>query len=365
MHQDGLDGVLSRGRLAEALSRRRFLVGLGSAAAAAAFLTACSDDGGAESTSTAAASSTPEATETAAPEFPKTVKTFLGPVTIETKPERVYVVDSWSFDFVTGLGVTPVGAAVYSAPSVWMTGPEVDATPVELITAGLPLEKIAAATPDLITDSSGFFSQGDPTSFGLLQGIAPVVSPPGEWLSSGWRDRFRTIGESLGLAEQVEEQIAETEANLAAARAAHPDLAGVPATFARFNATSSTFDVIIGAEDFTRQFLNEELGFTTPEQQVQLLASGTVETAGGAAMGVSLERLDVVLDGADLAVVFVAGPSTALTDAPLWQQHPMVAQGRVVLVDFDTLLAIRTPSPRAIDHVIATLLPALNEALAG
>ncbi|MGE3962262.1 MAG: ABC transporter substrate-binding protein [Dehalococcoidia bacterium] len=360
--------------MAEGLSRRRFLVGIGSAAAAAAFIAACSEDGdqpsgGATTTGTSTgtprASSTPAPTETASPEFPKTVQTFLGPVTIEAQPERVYVVDSWSFDFVTALGITPVGAAVYSAPSGWMAGPEVAATPVELITEGVPIEAIAAMAPDLITDSSGFFSQGDTASFELLQGIAPVVSPPGEWLSSPWRDRFRTIGEALGLSGLVEEQIASADAALAAARDQYAALAGAPATFARFNAASSTFDVIIGAEDFTRQFLNEELGFATPEQQVQALESGAVEAVGGAASGVSFERLDLVLEGAELAVVFVAGPTEALTGEPLWQQHPMVAEGRVVLVDFDTLLAIRTPSPRAVNHVITTLLPALADAHAG
>lgn len=363
-------------RISEALNRRRFLFGLGSAAAAAAFLAACGEDEepptsttGATATPTGTAgtaTSTPAVAETPRPEFPKTVETFLGPVTIEAKPERVYVVDAWSLDFITGLGVTPVGAAIYSPPSGWIAGPELDATPVDVIpVGGLVLETVAAATPDLITDASGFFSQGDLTTHELLQGIAPVVSPPGEWLSNPWRDRFRTLGEALGMSEKVEAQIAQTDAELAASRAEFSELVGVPATFARYNATTATFDVIIGAEDFTRQFLNQELGFTTPVPQEEALLAGTLEATGGAAIGVSLERLDLLMDSAELAIVLVMGPPEALTAEPIWQQHPMVSAGRAVLVDLDTLIAIRTPTPRAIDHLIANLMPTLAAAHAG
>ncbi|MGE0228715.1 MAG: ABC transporter substrate-binding protein [Dehalococcoidia bacterium] len=339
----------------EDATRREFVRFAGAGLFAAAFLAACGNDA-------------EDATESATgnPEFPKTVETFLGPVTIEAMPQRVYVVDAWSFDFITGLGLTPVGASVYNPPSAWMTGPEVEATPVEVIAADGPsIENIAAATPDLITDASGFFSQGDPATYQLLQGIAPVVSPPGEWLSNPWRDRFRTLGEALGMTDEVEAQIAETDGNLAAARTRFADLVGVSATFARFNASTATFDVIIGSEDFTRQFLNQELGFTTPSPQEEALANGEFETSGGAAVGVSLERLDLLMDGAELAIVLVMGPSEALTNELVWKQHPLIVEGRAVLVDLDTLLAIRTPTPRAVDFIIANLLPALAQAHAG
>lgn len=357
------------------VSRRYFLAGLGSATAATAFLAACGDDEEATPTATVAPAETetPTATAmataepTAAPTetvggFPLTLEQPVGAVTIEAPPERIWVVDGWALDFLATLGITPVGASLFTPVPPYVAGPEVDDTEIEFITEGPSLELIAGANPDLIVDISGFFTQFNPSVHEQLKAIAPVLAPPSDALAAGWRERFMHLGKALGLSDEVESSLAGTDERLAAARAQYPELDGTAISFARYNVEPGTFDIIIDESDFTRDFLNNELGFTTPAPQIEAFESGEFEAVGGA-LSISGERADLVGDGADAALVFVTGELSALTDQPIWQQLPIVTEDRVVFTDFNALLATRVPSPSAIDFMIETVLPPLSEAV--
>ncbi|MEM9714564.1 MAG: hypothetical protein AAGA17_20240 [Actinomycetota bacterium] len=79
-------------------------------------------------------------------------------MTISTEPQAVFTLDESTLDLVTSLGVQPIGATTFSPPMEYLTGPLVDATDITVLAGELPVEVIAAASPDLIVEAWGFQS---------------------------------------------------------------------------------------------------------------------------------------------------------------------------------------------------------------
>lgn len=301
----------------------------------------------------------------AADGFPLSLPQEGGLLELDKAPERVYVVDAWGLDIVVGLGVKPVGAATYFPPSAWLAdAPELDGVEIATVTDSLPLETIAATQPDLIVDLSGSASADEAMS-GKLRQIAPVLYPPKDWLSDGWRERVHHAGAALGRAQAAEKMIADGEQTFAAIRAEHPELDGAALTFARLDPPAS-FAIVTDDSDFTRRFLNTELGFTTPTAQRTAYASGTFDNVGGVMEGVSLERGDLIDANADAALIWFRDATNleALERQPAWRQVPVVAEQRLVPMDIDAAIALRTPTPASIAWAAENLIPDLAAAVA-
>ncbi|MEM8924256.1 MAG: fasciclin domain-containing protein [Actinomycetota bacterium] len=332
---------------------------------------ACGSDGDDEGADDETTTTAEEATATEEQEeeeaepsaYPVTLTQQLGEVTIEAAPESIVTLDQWSLDFLTELGITPTSSFSFPPFSSWVTSrlDGIEPTPIQ---GDLPLEAIAAASPDVIFDISGFFTALAPETGATLSEIAPTVSPPVDGLSDTWQARFRHLGAALDRADDVEAIIAETEAALAQANEDFPALAGAAITIARFNTESNTIDLLVDDSDFTRAYMNNELGFSTPAAQVEAFDSGAGEAFGGA-LQISAEQLELVGQDADAVIMFTTGDLSSLTDQDLWQSLDVVTEDRVVFVDIDTLFAVRTPSPAAVDHVIENLLPELSAAVSG
>ncbi|MEM9614079.1 MAG: fasciclin domain-containing protein [Actinomycetota bacterium] len=316
-----------------------------------------------EETAEAETETAPEESEDGDSPFPVTLTQQLGEVTIEAEPTSIVALDLWSLDFLTELGITPTAAYSFGPVPGWL-GDELDGVQPEPLTGDLPLEAIAAAEPDLVMDISGFFTAFSPEVGGTLTEIAPTVSPPVDGFSDPWQDRFRHLGAAVGRSEDVETIITETAAELEAIRTEFPALDGAAVTFARFNTSSSTVDVVIDDSDFTRAFMNGELGFTTPAAQIEAFANDEGEKTGGA-LQVSLEQVALVGEDADAVVMFVDGDPAALTEQELWQSLDVVAEDRVVFVGLDGVFAVRTPSPTSIAYLAENVLPPLAAAVSG
>ncbi len=302
-----------------------------------------------------------EPAEEAGP-YPVTLTQQMGEVTIPAEPETIVAVDLWSVDFLSELGIVPAQAYTFGPPPGFVDTQGVEVTPVQ---GDLPIETIAAAGPDLITDISGFFTTLDAEVGETLTGVAPTLSPPGDALEDGWQDRFRHLAAALDRADDAEAIIAEAEAKAASIATEFPELDGAAITFARYNgAELSTIDLVIDDSDFTRRFMNDELGFTTPPAQQEAFDAGEGEPVGGA-LGVSLERVDLVGEGADAVVMFLAADGDDFIENPIWQAQDIVAEDRVVYVDLDGVFAVRTPSPAAIDYLFENVLPPLAAAARG
>lgn len=332
-------------------------------ASASESASASASESGSSSESSSASASASASEPTDSGPYPVTLSQQLGEITIEAEPQTIVSTDLWSLDLLTELGVQPVQAHTFSPPPAWMAD-AAEGVEILTITDGFDIEAIAGAGPDLIVDGSGFATALDPDTAETLLQIAPVLSPPVDALSDRWDARIRHLGAAVGKSDEAEAIVEETTAAIAAELEAFPELQGAAVSFARFNAQDNTIDLIVDDSDFTRDFLNSELGFTTPEPQQEAFDDEVGGIIGGA-LNVSLELVELIGDGADAVVLFEAGPPGSLTDQDVWQALDFVQEDRVVVVTLDTVFAVRTPSPRSIDHVLAEVMPSLAAAVSG
>lgn len=164
-------------------------------------------------------------------EYPVTVDTAWGEVTIEERPERI-VAASWRGDlsWLLALGVTPV--AVESAEWALEAVPwaeEALAQPIEYTWVGddllLEPEPIAASTPDLIV--AGSMGSEPVPNLDQLATIAPVLAQPDTGAAyAGWRENLLLIGEVLDLQDRAQEVIDGYDAYFEQFRAQYPEFEG-------------------------------------------------------------------------------------------------------------------------------------------
>lgn len=235
------------------LSRRHALLG-----AAALALTA----------NRAAAQSTP-----AADVFPITIEHLYGSTTIERAPERVLTIGWSAQDAAIALGVIPIAipADTWAGDAdgflPWTRAAIGDA---ELPVAypqldGLPFEQFVELAPDLILAPYSGVTEDD---YGILSQIAPTVPPINGLWSSSWQDLTRVVGTALGLAEEAEQLIADTDAHVQAEAAEFPDLAGKTFIYGNMGDGTSSFNIYT-TTDPRPQFL-ESIGLVPAPLLVEL-----------------------------------------------------------------------------------------------
>jgi iron complex transport system substrate-binding protein len=281
-----------------------------------------------------------------------------GTTTVPADPQRVATVGFTDHDAVLALGVTPVAYTSWlsDAPLPWQridTGPT---GPARLDQTAPDFEAIAAAAPDLILAVHSALTQ---EQYDTLSGIAPTVAQSGDHPDFGtpWQEQTRTIGTALGRAEQADALVTDVESRFAAARAAHPEFAGVPAV-AGLTGPDGTY-YAYGPADARAQFL-AALGFT-PSQEIAALAGDSFFTA------VSAERFDLLADaGALLWITTGDAERTALEQLPAYAALPPVQQGRDVFPPYEPLgVALTYNTVLSLPYALDGVLPQLSAAVDG
>lgn len=258
--------------------------------------------------------------------FPVTIEHALGSTTIEARPERV-VTWGWSAqDAVLGLGVMPVGMPFFSygggedgilpwteqaivdsglsMPTVLPEGPD------------LPLEAIAALRPDVIIAPYSGLTQDE---YDLLSNIAPVIAYPDKpWLIS-WQDVVRMTGQALGLSEEGEALVADTEAFLATESASYLQLQGL--VFANV-VNRGDGQVSVRMQGDPRVQLFADIGMVPAPQ-----APGGAELPNAIAYTLSYENFDTI--PADLLISFFdsAAAADSFSGMDLIKLSPLIAKG--------------------------------------
>jgi iron complex transport system substrate-binding protein len=165
--------------------------------------------------------------------FPVTITTALGQAVIPEKPERV-VAWGWSAqDVALDLGVVPVGMPFFQygggedgvLPWTEAKIAEMGAQmPVVLPnTTEPPIEAIAALEPDVIIAPYSGLTQEE---YDLLSNIAPVVAyPESRWFAT-WQQVVELTGAALGLSQEADALVAETESFMRGEAAAYPEIQG-------------------------------------------------------------------------------------------------------------------------------------------
>lgn len=199
------------------------------------------------------------------------------------------------------------------------------------------LEQIAALEPDVILlpqdqiDGSEFLDE--------LEAIAPVeqvttsgsdnpeVRYGGTASFQDWRTTLRAYGEVLGLEDEAEAYIEESEGLLEELRTEHGELIGsITATEAKSTPDYMAINALSAAQEagVLGSILMSELGFQAPAQQASVTPDdyGTIE--------LSAENIDL-LDG-DLLFLEVRESATDHEESPLWPTLRVVQSGGVVIV---------------------------------
>jgi len=199
------------------------------------------------------------------------------------------------------------------------------------------LEQIASLDPDVILlpqdqiDGSDFLDE--------LEAIAPVeqittsgtdnpeVRYGGTASFQDWRTTLRSYGEALGMSDDAEAYIEESEGLLDALRTEHGELiSSITATEAKSTPDHMAINALSSAADagVLGSILMSELGFQAPPAQ----ASVTPDEYGS--IELSAENIDLV-DG-DLLFLEVREGSTDHEQSPLWPTLGVVQSDGVVIV---------------------------------
>jgi iron complex transport system substrate-binding protein len=337
----------------------------GLAAAAAVVLlslTACSTGpagGGSEGGQSAAATD----------QFPVTVEHAFGETVIEEQPERVATVSWVNSDVALALGVVPVGM-----PKEDWGGNENGSTPwrdaklEELGAAigsenaptqysevdGIAFDEVAELAPDVILAAYSGLTQED---YDTLSKIAPVVAYPETPYGTDWQDSTRMIGQALGLSQQAEDLVAETEQRIVTKASEYPQLAGKTFIYGNLEPAKGDGVNVYTANDNRPKFLTS-IGMV----QADVVTEATKDSAEFF-IPWSAEKANEL--ASDVFVTWVPDDKTAeqISTDPLLGQIPAIKDDALVADSDNTLtLSISAASPLSLPWALDTFLPMLGKA---
>lgn len=293
--------------------------------------------------------------------FPVTVTHRYGDAVIPAEPQRVVVVGVTEQDILLELGVTPIATTEWYGEQPFATGPWAtallgEAEPVVLSQSdGFEFEKIAALKPDLIVGPNAGMSQEDYDKFTT---IAPTISslPHAEAYFSDWQEQTRLIAAAVGRSALGEELIEGVDQAYADAAAAHPEFAGLTATFSQGAPWEG--NLYVYPDGLNTDFLTE-LGFTMT-QGLEKYAADPGAQALISAENTGLIDADVIVfateSEASLAELLKFGTISDLS---------AVKGKRAVYTDDVLAGAIYFLSPLSQKYVIERLTPLLAAAVKG
>jgi iron complex transport system substrate-binding protein len=334
------------------LHRRRFLTGSLSAALVAG-LAACNS-------SAVPAGSTDSASQAPASVFPVTVTHKYGDTVVPAEPKRVVVVGFTEQDILLALGVAPVATTEWYGDQPyavwpWATAELGDAKP-EVIKAPdkLPLEQIAALTPDLIIGTNAGLTK---EVYASLTKIAPTIANSGTYASDWfepWPDQTVLVGKALGKEAEAQQLVDDLRRRFADEAARHPQFAGVPAIF--LQAPYYEGSAIAYQDGLSTEFLTD-LGFVVPKE---LTAFATDD----AQAYIPVEKLDV-LDAGQVLIWATEDDKakTELEKNKLFGQLDAVKAGRSLYTGGELAGAIYFSTVLSLPYVLDQLVPQLAEAV--
>ena len=334
-------------RFAPSRSRRLFLAAVATTVALSACSTTGTDD----------ESAAPASSASAGGQFPVTITTAFGDVTVEKQPTKVVALGWSDAETALALGVQPVGDADWLAfggdgQGPWNQG-KYTTPPTKVGTLELDMEKIASLQPDLILDTR---SSGEKARQDQIAALGvPVVSIPvgGEGYKTTWEQQLDLVSKALGKTAEAAKLKTDLEAQFASVAAANPTFKGK--TVAAGVKTSAGWGAYVSG-DGRVDFLTK-LGFT---------AAPKVEALKKDAFFINLSNEQLNTLDADLTTVFMIGLTADEVKADkLLQAVPSVKAGHVAYLD-DAAISNAFSSNSvlglkyALETVPALLAPALG-----
>jgi iron complex transport system substrate-binding protein len=331
--------------------------------AGALLLGACgSGDDDSSSSASGSASASGEGVDEGA--FPVSIEHKYGSTTVEQAPERIVTVGLVEQDVLLALGIVPVGTTEWFGDHPGAIFPwaedeleDLGAEPPEVVgeaaDGATNFEAVARQRPDLILALHSDISEED---YERLSEIAPTVAQPEGYVDFGtpWEELTRTVGQAVGRPDEADALVEDVEAQFAAARQGHPDLAGASSVMA----TPYEGIFVYGPEDARGRFLTA-LGLELPPD----LAEVTGDEFGA---NLSQERADML----DVDVIIWLDPEDGdgPLGGPLYETFPVHTEGREVFLDsFEDPLGAATSfvTPLSLPYLLDGLVPMLEAAVDG
>jgi iron complex transport system substrate-binding protein len=322
-------------------------------------LAACSDDGGGSAEDSAGA---------AGEWTPVTVEHALGTTTIEERPERVATVDWANQEVPLALGIVPVGMSKMTwgdddgdgvQPWVEERIEELDAETPTLFdeTDGYDFEAVAGTEPDLILAGYSGMTKED---YETLSKIAPVVAYPDDPWATPWRESIRINSEALGMAEEGEQLIADTEQEIADAVAEHPQLEGATGAFLTHIDTTDLSEINFYSAADTRSKYLEDLGMEIAPSIVENTKDGSYSGSISSERADQLEDVDVVVTYGGQELI------DALEADPVLSQLPAVKNEAIVNLDGTKPIGTAAnPTVLSVPHLVDEYVELLAAAVDG
>ena len=295
--------------------------------------------------------------------FPVVVEHAFGTTTVPAPPQRIVTVGYTEQDMVLALGETPVGVTEWYGEHPHATWPWAQdelggATPEVLENVDGPqYERIAALRPDLIIAVNAGLER---EQYERLSAIAPTVAQPAGGLAvfAPWDELTLQVGRALGREQEARGLVERIKADFAAAAAAHPEFAGVPAVF--LQAPFYDGRAIAYQDGLSTAFLTD-LGFVVPPE----LAAFAPED-GSAQAYIPLEQLGVLNEGEVLVWATEDEQARGQMEAePVYRSLAPVREGNLVFTDAVLAGAIYFSTPLSLPYVLEHLVPLLEKAVAG
>lgn len=325
----------------------------------AAVLTGCGG-GGEETDSEAAGSGESNSDESIV------IEHAFGETVLEEAPERVATIQWGNQDTVLALDEVPVGFSAANFGPVnengvlpWtqekMDELEVEDPNVFQDTDGLDFEAISDSNPDVILAGYSGITQED---YDLLSEIAPVVAYPETPWTTSWRDQITLNTKGMGMEEEGEQLIADTEALIEEKTAEYEDIEGKTVAWVNFSANDLSEMHFYTPADPRVSFLNE-LGLENPEG-----LDDVIEDESAFSMTLSAENADV-LDDVDIIMGY--GDEAlyeAVKEDPQLGQIDAIENGNVAFVDAESVVgASGTPTALSISYTIDDYLQLIDDTL--
>lgn len=315
-------------------------------------------------------SSTPKtetpASQDANSEYPIVMKHAFGETEIASKPERVVTVQWANHDVALALGVVPVGfsAANYGVQDdsgllPWTAKKleelNVDKPNIFQDTDGLDFEAISDAKPDVILAAYSGITQED---YDILSKIAPVVAYQDAPWATTWRDQVILNSTGMGMKEEGEQLIKDTEKLIEDKASKYPEMEGKKVAWVNFSAKDMSKLHIYTPVDPRGAFLIE-LGMEYPESITSQITDPT-----NYSLSLSAENADILND----ADIIIGYGDESLYEAvkadPLLGKIPAIQRGSVVFIgDNSSLAASGNPNPLSISYTIDEYLELIGGAI--
>lgn len=293
--------------------------------------------------------------------FPATITHKFGTTTVEKMPTRVAVVGYTDQDFVLAFGVVPVLVRNWYGPDqVWQPwakklNSNLTIQGTDLGSQSIDVEKVAAATPDLIV---GVYSGMTKDDYDKLSKIAPVIAQESQFIDYGepWQNVTTQIGTALGQPAKAKQLIADLEKKFADAKAANPQFDAKTLAVATFNGTDTLSS--FSSQDARSRFF-QSLGFKAPAA-VDTLAGSKFYTT------IPLEKASI-LDGDVLVwdqLSYTKGGQAAVGKNPSLANLAVMKQNHAVYLNpVEVQHAFGWQTILSLPYALDAILPMLQKVL--